>query len=104
MSDPPLAGEEAIGLENEILVILIPGAVVGVGIQDQLGVGHVLYEIKRIHGVNIDIVVSAHYQRRLLDVLQIDETLPAGTSPLGDGSRLADMLTSSRLTFNRCVT
>src|SRR6202790_4650070 len=88
MSDPPLAGEEAIGLENEIFVILIPGAVVGVGIQDQLGLGHVLNEIKRIHGVNIDIVVSTHDQRRLLDVLQIGETLPAGTSPIGDGREL----------------
>src|ERR1700676_1676686 len=88
MSNPPLAGDETIGLENEIFVILIPGAVVGVGIQDQLGLGHVLNEIKRIHGVNVDIVVSTHDQRRLLDVLQIGETLPAGTSPLGDGREL----------------
>src|SRR6266446_5620794 len=61
---------------------------VGVGIQDQLGVRHVLNEIKRIHCVNDYVVISAHDQRRLLDVLQIREALSWVRAPLADGSNL----------------
>jgi hypothetical protein len=32
--------------KNEVLMIRIPGTVIGVGIQDQLGIGHVVNEMK----------------------------------------------------------
>jgi len=41
-------------------MILIPRSMVGIGIQNQLGIGHVLNEIKGIHRLNNNIVVSAH--------------------------------------------
>src|SRR6266481_4031914 len=37
--------QKALRLENEVFVILIPRTVIGVGIQNQLGIGHVLNEI-----------------------------------------------------------
>src|SRR6266446_2742385 len=61
---------------------------VGVGIQDQLGVRHVLNEIQRIHCVNDYVVISAHDQRRLLDVLQIREALSWVRAPFADGGNL----------------
>jgi hypothetical protein len=61
---------------------------VGVGIEDQLGIRHVLNEIKRIHCVNDDVVISAHDQRRLLDVLQIREALSGVRAPFADGGNL----------------
>ena len=61
---------------------------VGVGIEDQLGIRHVLSEIKRIDCVNDDIVISAHDQRRLLDVLQIREALSWVRAPFADGGNL----------------
>ena len=69
-------------------MILIPRSMVGIGIQNQLGIGHVLNEIKGIHRVNNDIVVSADDQRRVLDVLQIREALSGVRAPLADGSNL----------------
>jgi hypothetical protein len=48
-------------------VILIPRSVVGVGMEDQPGIWHVLNEIKRIQCIHNDIVVSAHDERRPLD-------------------------------------
>src|SRR5258708_13555284 len=83
-----LAVQKSVCLENKVLVILVPRTVVGVGIQDQLGIRHVLNEIKRIHCVNDDVVISAYDQRRLLDVLQISETLAAASSPLTDARDL----------------
>jgi hypothetical protein len=62
--------------------------VVGVGIYDQLGIRHVLNEMKRVHRVNDDVVISAHDQRRLLDFPQISETLALDSSPLTDGCGL----------------
>lgn len=38
--------EEAIDLENEILVVLVPGTMVGIRIEDELGVRHILDEIE----------------------------------------------------------
>src|SRR6266403_2003197 len=61
---------------------------VGVGIQDQLGVRHILNEIKRIHCVNDDVVISVHDQRWLLDVLQIREALSGVRAPFADGGDL----------------
>jgi hypothetical protein len=69
-------------------VVLIPRTVVGVGIQDQFGIRHVLNEMQRIHGVNNDVVVSAHDQGGLFDILEISETLAAGSSPISDGREL----------------
>jgi hypothetical protein len=64
-----LASEKTVRLENEVLVMLVPRTVIGVGIQDQLGIGHILNEVKRIHGVNDDIAISAHDQGGLFDIL-----------------------------------
>jgi hypothetical protein len=69
-------------------VILVPRTVVGVGIHDQLGIRHVPNEMKRVNRVNDDVVISAHDQRRLLDFLQISETLALDSSPLTDGCDL----------------
>src|SRR3979490_806338 len=80
--------QETVCLENEVFVILVPRSVIGVGIEDQLGVRHVLNEIKGIHRVNNDIVVSADNQRRLLDVLQISEALSRMRTPFADGCNL----------------
>jgi hypothetical protein len=41
-----LAVEEPIDLEDEILMVLVPGAVIGIWIEDQLGFGHVLHEMQ----------------------------------------------------------
>jgi hypothetical protein len=38
--------EEPIDLENEIFMVLVPGAVIGIWIEDQLGFGHVLHEMQ----------------------------------------------------------
>jgi len=73
--------------------------VVGVGIHDQLGIRHVPNEMKRVHRVNDDVVISAHDQRRLLDVLQISETLALDSSPLTDGCDLR----RRDLIFDRCI-
>src|SRR5579859_1284305 len=51
--------QEAVGLGHESLVILIPGTVIGVGIEHQLGVGQILREIERIHRVDDDVMVPA---------------------------------------------
>ena len=80
--------QETVCLENEVFVILVPRSMVGVGIEDQLGVRHVLNEIKGIHRVNDDIVVAAHDERRLLDVLQIREALSGVRTPFADGGNL----------------
>jgi hypothetical protein len=42
---------------------------VGVGMQDQLGIRHVLNEVKRIYRVHDDVMISAHDQCLLLDIL-----------------------------------
>jgi hypothetical protein len=68
-------GEKAIGFEDKVSVILIPRTVVGIGIQDQLGIGHILREIKRIHGVDNDVVVATHDERRLRDVRKVRNAL-----------------------------
>ena len=75
-------------LEKQIFVILIPRSVVGIGIEDQFGIWHVLHEIKRIHCIDNDSVVAAHDERHLLDVLQIREAFSRLRSPLGDGGNL----------------
>src|SRR6266850_6008757 len=80
--------QKPICFKNKILVIFVPRSMVGVGIQDQLGVRHVLNEIKRIHCVNDYVVISAHDQRRLLDVLQIREALSRVRAPFADGGNL----------------
>jgi len=63
--------------ENELLAIPTPLTVVGARIQGELGIRHVVNKIKRINCVDNDIVISAHDQRRLLDVHQVSELLPA---------------------------
>src|SRR6267378_7180403 len=80
--------QETVCLENEVFVILVPRSVIGVGIEDQLGVRHGLNEIKGIHRINNDIVVSADNQRRLLDVLQIRKALSGVRAPFADGGDL----------------
>ena len=61
---------------------------VGVGKEDQLGIRHVLSEIKRIHCVNDDVVIPVHDQSRLLDILQIREPLSGVRAPFADGGNL----------------
>jgi hypothetical protein len=61
---------------------------VGVRIQDRLGVPHVLNEIKRIHGVNDDVVIWVRHQRRPLDVLQIRAEISGVRAPFADGGNL----------------
>src|SRR5713101_2036317 len=80
--------QKPICFKNKILVILVPRSMVGVRIQDQLGVRHILNEIKRIHRVNDDVVISVYDQRRLLDVLQILEALSGVRAPFADGGNL----------------
>src|SRR5260370_29852940 len=41
-SNPVARLQKAVCLENEVFVILIPRSVVSIGIEDQLGIGHVL--------------------------------------------------------------
>jgi hypothetical protein len=81
-------------------VILIPRTVVGVGIQNQLSIRHVLNEIERIHRVHDHIVISAYDQRRLRNVFQISETLAACGSPITDGRNLRwrDLVTNRSVT------
>src|SRR6267143_1320994 len=80
--------QETVCLENEVFVILVPRSVIGVGIEDQLGVRHGLNEIKGIHRVNDDVVISADNQRRLLDVPQIREALSGVRAPFADCGNL----------------
>jgi hypothetical protein len=54
----PLSSRNRFVSKTKILVILVPGSMVGVGIQNQLGVRHVLNQIERIH--RVDVVVAAH--------------------------------------------
>ena len=72
---PDLAIEKTISLEDKILAILIPRAVVRIRIKNQPCVGHVLDEMKGVDGVDDDIVISADDQSRMVDVLEIGKTL-----------------------------
>ena len=76
------------GFEDEVLVILVPGSVVGIRIQDELGVRHVLHEMERVHGINDDIVVATHDEGRLLHLFQVSKTLSGVCPPLADGCNL----------------
>ena len=69
-------------------MILVPGSVVRVRIQDQLGVWHVLNEMERVHRIHDDIVVAAHDQCRLLNVFQVGKALSRVCAPLADGCNL----------------
>src|SRR5439155_19688091 len=80
--------QKTVCLENKVFVILIPRSVVSIGIEDQLGMWHVLNQIKRIHCIHNEIVVSARDERRVLDVLQICEAFSRLRSPLADGGNL----------------
>jgi hypothetical protein len=59
-------------------------AVIGVGIEDQLGVRDVLLQDERIHRVDDHIGTAVHHQRRLMDGLQIGVGIVAWRAPLGE--------------------
>jgi hypothetical protein len=51
--------------------ILVLRAVIGVGVEDELGVRQVLLQDERVHGVDDDVVAAVHHQRRLADRLEV---------------------------------
>jgi hypothetical protein len=42
----PSAIQEAIGFEDEVIVILVEGSMIGIGVQNELRVRHILYQMK----------------------------------------------------------
>src|SRR5260370_2440664 len=58
--------QKPICFKNKILVILVPTSMVAVGIEDQLGIRHVLNQIQSLHRVNDTLLIPAHPQRRPL--------------------------------------
>jgi hypothetical protein len=54
-------------MPDEALRILVLRAVIGVRIQDQLGVGDVLLEDVRVDRVNDHVVIAIDDQRRLMN-------------------------------------
>lgn len=52
--------QKAVGFEHKVRMILIPRAMIGIWIQNQLCVRKVLYQVERIDRVHDHIVISAH--------------------------------------------
>ncbi len=65
--------QKAVGFEHKVRMILIPGSMIGIWIQNQFCVRKVLYQVERIDRVHDHVVISAHDQSRLLDVLEISK-------------------------------
>src|SRR5258705_4992799 len=74
---------------DEHLWVLVLRAVAGVGVEDQLGVGDVLLQDERVHGVDDHVLAAVHDQRRLADRLQIFERLLPRRAPFADGLDLS---------------
>ena len=71
-------------MTDEEFGILVLRAVIGVGIEDELGVRQVLLQDERVHGVDDHVLAAVHDQRRLADRLQIFERLLLRRAPFAD--------------------
>jgi hypothetical protein len=58
--------------------------VIGVGIEDKLGIGQVLLQDERVHGIDDHVLAAVDDQRRLTDRLQIFERLVPRRAPFAD--------------------
>ncbi len=58
-------------MTDEEFGILVLRAVIGVGVEDELGVRQVLLQDERVHGVDDDVVAAVHHQRRLSNRLEV---------------------------------
>src|SRR5207237_7021416 len=76
-------GQEHRDVPDKPFRVLVLRAVIGVRVEDQLGVGDVLLEDVRVDRVDDHVVVAVDDQRRLMDRLQIVEGVCARGAPLG---------------------
>src|ERR1700726_1197785 len=74
-------GQERRNVPDEPLGILILRTVIGVGIEDKLGVRQVLLQDERVHGVDDHVLATIHDQCRLTNRLQIFERLLSWRAP-----------------------
>ena len=58
-------------MTDEQLWVMVLRAVAGVGVEDQLGVGDVLLQDERVHGVDDHVLAAVHDQRWLADRLEV---------------------------------
>jgi hypothetical protein len=56
---------------NKQLWVLILGAMIAVGVQNELCVRQVLLEDERVHRINDHVVAAVHHERGLSDLLQV---------------------------------
>src|SRR6267378_6014423 len=77
-------GQEHRDVPDKPFRILVLRAVIGVRVEDQLGVGDVLLEDVRVDRVDDHVVVAVDDQRRLMERLQIVEGVCARGAPLGE--------------------
>jgi len=77
-----LAIEKAIGLEDKLFVVLVVDAVIRVRENNHLCVWDILSKVQRINRVHDDLVVAAHDECGLLDLLQVRKALPNWLAPL----------------------
>src|SRR6267378_5751671 len=77
-------GQEHRDVPNKPFRVLVLRAVIGVRVEDQLGIGDVLLEDVRVDRVDDHVVVAVDDQRRLMERLQIVEGVCARGAPLGE--------------------
>ena len=72
---------------------------IGIGIEDELRVGQVLLQNKRIHGIDDHVIASVDHQRRVGNLSEIVERARAGSAPLADRGdlRRCDLLAHLRV-------
>src|SRR5216684_556270 len=76
--------EEHRDVSDKPFRVLVLRAVIGVRVEDQLGIGDVLLEDVRVDRVDDHVVVAVDDNRRLMDRLQIVERVCARGAPPGE--------------------
>src|SRR5882757_10202148 len=74
-------GQEHRHVTHKEFGILVLRPMIGIWVQDQLGVGDVLLQDEGIHRVDEHIVAAVHHKRRLTDLLQIFIGIFAWSTP-----------------------
>jgi len=63
--------QEAVCLEDEVVMVLVPRAVICIGIENQLRIRDVLRKVERVDRVTDEFVIAADDQSGLFDVLEV---------------------------------